>query len=72
MKFYVMDQTGHSTIEFDKSDEAITEAMAKFTALISGGHIAATRKAGATDYSVTKIFDPTADETLFVPHMKGG
>ena len=72
MKFYVMDQSGHSTIEFDKTDVAVSEAMAKFTALVGAGHIAATRKAGATDYTVTKTFDQTADETLFVPHMKGG
>jgi hypothetical protein len=72
MKFFVMDQTGHSTIEFDKSDAAVSEAMAKFTGLVGAGHVAATRKEGATDYTVTKTFDPTADETLFVPQMKGG
>ena len=72
MKFYVMDQTGHSTLEFDKSDAAVSEAMAKFTALVDAGHVAATRNTGTTDYTVTKTFDPNADETLFVPHMKGG
>ncbi len=72
MKFYVMDQTGHSTFEFDKNEEAIGEAMATFKALVGAGHVAATRKTGTTDYTVTKTFDPTADETLFVPHMMGG
>ena len=70
MKFHIMDATGHSTIEFTAEQKA--EAEAKFKALIDGGKTAATRKAGATDYTVTRAFDPTADEALFIPHLKGG
>jgi hypothetical protein len=73
MKFYVMDQTGHSTLEFDSANKAEVEsAMAKFKVLLGDGHVAAVRKAGAADYAVTRQFDLAADETLFVPQMKGG
>jgi hypothetical protein len=69
----VMDHTGHSVIEFDKNNTVeLSEAMARFTALTGNGHTAATRKAGDPDYTVTKTFDPTADETLFVPALQGG
>ena len=70
MKFYVMDYSGHSTVEFSKDET--TEAMAKFNEIVATGSTAATRKAGDKDYTVTKSFDPTADETLFVPRMQGG
>ena len=70
MKFYVMDYSGHSTVEFKPSET--TEAMAKFNEIVATGSTAATRKAGDKDYTVTKSFDPTADETLFVPRMQGG
>lgn len=70
---HVMDQTGHSTVEFDKADPAaVSEAMGRFTALVRAGHTAAVRNAGESDYKVAKTFDPAADETLFVPHLKGG
>ena len=70
MKFYVMDYSGHSTVEFSKDET--TEAMEKFNEIVATGSTAATRKAGDKDYTVTKSFDPTADETLFVPRMQGG
>ena len=37
-----------------------------------GGHAAATRKTGESDYTVVKNFKDTQDETLFVPAMQGG
>jgi hypothetical protein len=70
MKFNILDHTGHSELHFTKNQT--TKAMAKFEALIKQGSTAATRKAGETDYTVTRSFDPTADETLFIPQMKGG
>ena len=72
-KHLVMDPSGHSVIEFDNSNWADTKvAMERFTALTGSGHTAAVRKAGETDYTLTRSFDPTADETLFVPQLKGG
>jgi len=70
----IMDHTGHTTIEFDATNTVeLDEAMARFNRLVGEQkHTAATRKAGATDYAVTKTFDPTADETLFIPALMGG
>lgn len=72
-KHFVMDHTGHSTIEFDKLDPvALKEAAKRFRALIDNGSVAATRKTGSTDYTVIKDPSQQQDETLFVPQMKGG
>ena len=68
MKFQILDHTGHTTL--DITDTA--EAMAKFESLIATGSTAAVRKAGDIDYKVTRNFDPTADETLFIPRLQGG
>jgi hypothetical protein len=74
MKFHVMDSKGHSTLEFDKTDPAsVKEAMEKFEELVGEQkHTAAVRNAGEADYKLTRSFDPTADETVFVPAMQGG
>jgi hypothetical protein len=72
-KHLVMDRTGHSVIQFDPTKTVdIKEAMERFDKLTKEGHTAATRSAGETDYKLTKAFDPTADETLFVPQLQGG
>ena len=72
-RHFVMDSTGHSTIDFDKADPgALKEAMDRFKALTGSGHAAATRKTGETDYTVVRNFKDTQDETLFVPAMQGG
>ena len=72
-KHHIMDHTGHSTIDFDKANKVeLDAAMARFDELTGKGHIAAVRKDGASDYTVVKAFDPTADDTLFIPQMVGG
>jgi hypothetical protein len=72
-KHFVMDHTGHSTVEFDKLDPAqLKEANDRFEALIKEGHVAAPRKTGSTEYDVIKDPSQQQDETLFVPHMRGG
>lgn len=72
-KHFIMDYTGHSTVEFDKLDPAqLKDSMDRFEALLKNGHTAATRKAGETEYTVIKRPDQEQDETLFVPHMRGG
>ena len=70
MKFYVMDRSGHSTLEFTPAQKA--EADATFKALIGEGRTAATRQAGAHDYNVIRDPAQVQDETLFVPRLKGG
>jgi len=78
MRFDIIDHTGHSTIDIDDAKAngdtvlSVADAMAKFNALIGDGKTAATRKTGDASYKVTRTFDPTADETLFIPRMQGG
>jgi hypothetical protein len=68
MKFQILDHTGHTTLDITDTNDA----MEKFNELVGLGSTAATRKTGDKDYTVTRQFDPTADETLFVPRMQGG
>jgi hypothetical protein len=73
MKHLIMDATGHSTIEIDKSNIIdLDAAMKRFAELTGSGHVAATRKAGEADYRVIKDASDQEDETLFVPQMRGG
>ena len=70
MKFSIMDSTGHSTEQYGA--EEVSAAMEKFEKLLAGGRTAAIRKGNSREYSVTRSFDPAADEVLFVPQLKGG
>ena len=73
IKFYVMDQSGHSTLEYDlKNDAEVKAAMAKFEELLASGATTASRSAGSSDYTKTSSFDPNADETVFIRPMQGG
>lgn len=68
----VMDHTGDSRHQFDPLDtEALAKAEERFRTLSRHGFTAAVRTA-AGDASVTRIFDPTAEETLFYPRLVGG
>jgi hypothetical protein len=70
MKFSIMDVTGHTTEQYGEAE--VARAMERFGALLAEGRTAAVRKAGAREYSVTRTFDPSAEETLFIPRLKGG
>ncbi len=68
----VMDQTGHSTFEFDPCDStAVAEAIERFQALIEQGYTASERTGKGTQRKVTE-FDPHRAETLFHPRLVGG
>lgn len=69
MKFNIMDQTGHSTIEFTEDQKK--EAQAKFDELVGLGMTPAQRNGGSGDYTVNREFQ-AADETLFQPQLRGG
>lgn len=72
-KQHVMDHTGHTTIEFDPSNTTqLDEALARHKELTAAGATSATRNAGEKDYTVARAFDPTADETLYIPRLQGG
>ena len=71
-KHLIMDQTGHSTVEFDKTNTVdLKEAMERFDNLVKKGYTPAELKADG-NHSVTRTFNPEAEQTLFVPQLKGG
>ena len=68
----VMDHTGDGRHCFDPDDPAaLSKAEERFEALTSVGFTAAVRTA-AGEVTVTRSFDPAAEETLFFPRLVGG
>ena len=68
----VMDHTGDTRHQFDPADAAaVAEAEARFKELVGGGFTAAERT-GPGKSKVVGKFDPAAEETLFIPRLKGG
>jgi hypothetical protein len=68
----VMDHTGDSRHQFDPADAAaVAEAEERFKMLTGAGFTAAKRLSEGKS-EILKNFDPTAEETLFIPRLKGG
>src|SRR5262245_60651786 len=68
----VMDHTGDTRHEFDPRDrEALAAAERRFRELTGAGFTAATRLADGKS-EVVRSFDPAAEETVFVPRLRGG
>jgi hypothetical protein len=68
----VMDHTGDTRHEFDPTDlGALAEAEERFRNLTGAGFTAAKRLDDGKS-EVVKGFDPTAEETLFIPRLQGG
>jgi hypothetical protein len=68
----VIDRTGDTRHEFDPADvAAVAEAEARFKELTAAGFTAALRK-GEGRSELVRAFDPTAEETLFFPRLRGG
>jgi hypothetical protein len=68
----VMDHTGDTRHQFDPADVvAVAEAERRFGELTGAGFTAAKRLGGGKS-EVLRSFDPTAEETLFIPRLKGG
>ena len=68
----VMDHTGDTRHWFNPGDsEALSEAKERFKSLTTVGYTAAVRDA-AGKATVTRSFDPTAEETVFYPRLVGG
>jgi hypothetical protein len=68
----VMDHTGDSRHLFNPADAAaVAEAEDRFKMLTGAGYIAAKRTGSGTSQLIRK-FDPTAEETLFIPRLQGG
>ena len=76
VRHIIMDPSGHSTIEFDAKDTvALADAERRFKKLVARGYIPAEHQGGGR-HSVPekdkRSFDPTVEETIFVPALKGG
>jgi hypothetical protein len=68
----VMDHTGDTRHQFDPADAgAVAEAERRFKELTGAGFTGAMRLGDAKS-KVLKSFDPTAEETLFIPRLQGG
>jgi hypothetical protein len=68
----VMDTTGDTRYQFDASDQAaVAEAEKRFMELTGSGFMAAKRTA-AGQSELIRNFDPTVEETLFIPRLRGG
>jgi hypothetical protein len=68
----VMDRTGDTRHYFNTEDiEAVSKAEARSKMLTAVGFTAAVRDA-AGKATVTRNFDPVAEETLFFPRLVGG
>ena len=68
----VMDRTGDTRYQFDPADAAaVAEAEARFKEL-TGAAFTAAERTGPGQCKVVGKFDPAAEETLFIPRLKGG
>jgi hypothetical protein len=68
----VMDHTGDTRHHFNPADaRAVSEAEARFMELTGAGFTAA-KRLGEGKSEVLRSFDPTAEETLFIPRLQGG
>ena len=68
----IMDITGDSRHHFDSDDlRSVSEAERRFVDLTQAGFTAAKRTENGMSELVRR-FDPTAQETLFIPRLVGG
>ena len=68
----IMDHSGDTRYDFNPSDaNAVLESEARFRELTGLGFTATTRNRSG-EPTVTRAFDPTAEETLFFPRLVGG
>jgi hypothetical protein len=67
-----MDATGDSRHEFNPTDaEAVAQAQLRFMELTGAGFTAAVRR-GDGRSTLLRAFDPSAEETIFFPRLRGG
>jgi hypothetical protein len=72
----IMDPSGHSTIEFDAANTTdLAEAERRFNKLVAKGFIPAEARGEGKHHvpdQSKRVFNPDAEETIFVPALKGG
>ena len=67
----IMDTSGDTRHQFDPNDQsAVAEAERRFRDLTEAGFTAAKRTRIGTS-ELIREFDPTAQETVFIPRLRG-
>lgn len=69
-KLEIMDQTGHSTLEFTKDNALSMEAVMKAITERPGSRIAVQGADGKHD--IVAAFNPDAENQLLIPPLVGG
>lgn len=68
----IMDQSGHKQIDFNKADVVeLEKAERRFKELTTQGYIAAVSR-GDGEHQLLRAFAPAAEQTMFIPQLKGG
>jgi hypothetical protein len=68
----VMDASGDTRHHFDVNDPAaVAKAEKRFVELTDAGFVAA-KRTGVGTSELIRRFDPSAQETLFIPRLVGG
>ena len=72
----IMDPSGHSTFEFNSKDKLeLAEAERRFNKLVARGYTPAEKRGEGTHHvpdKAKRVFNPSAEETIFIPALRGG
>lgn len=69
----IMDRTGDTRHAFDPTDaDDVALALDRFRDLIGKGYRAVALGKDGQPGTLLRDFDPTAQETLFIPQLEGG
>jgi hypothetical protein len=69
----VMDRTGDTRHEFDKTDaEALARAERRFQELTGKGFRAVALGKDGSPGALMRNFDPNVEQSLFIPQLQGG
>lgn len=72
----VMDSSGHTSFKFDSSSTVdLADAERRFNRLVAKGYVPAELKGEGTHRVPPKDqrhFNPSAEETIFIPALRGG
>ena len=69
----VMDRTGDTRHEFDVADSnAVALAEERFRQLTGKGFRAVALSGDGSPGKLVETFDPTVEQTLFIPQLQGG
>ena len=68
----IMDCHGDTRHEFDPADTTVVDAEVRFRELTGKGFRAVALGKAGEPGRVLRSFDPTAEETLFIPQLQGG